>query len=83
VPYYHLDLVVALFVDFVFLLSYSFFYLGHFVILVFFVPLVTILFVISRYWIKDIFDVIIYHHYHTILFHYLPFTVVHHINSSA
>jgi hypothetical protein len=51
--YCHLDLVVAFFLSILFV-GYSFFYLWHFVILVFFVALVTTLFVVSRYLIKDI-----------------------------
>jgi hypothetical protein len=35
-------------------LAIYFFYLGHFIILVFFIALVTILFVVSRYLIKGI-----------------------------
>jgi hypothetical protein len=44
----------SLFIDFVCRLGNSFFFLEHFVILVFFVALVTTLFVVSRYLIKDI-----------------------------
>jgi hypothetical protein len=47
----HLDFVVAFFVNFV--CQLVIFYLEHFVILVFFVALVTTLFVVSRYLIKD------------------------------
>jgi hypothetical protein len=43
VSYCHLDLVVVFFVDFICQFSNSFFYLGHFVILIFFVALVTTL----------------------------------------
>jgi hypothetical protein len=51
----HLDLAVAYFVNFAYQLGYSFFYLGHFVcILFFFVALVTTLFVVSCHLIKDI-----------------------------
>jgi hypothetical protein len=46
----HLGLFVAFLVDFVCRLGYSVFYLGHFVChLLFFVVLVTNLFVVSRY----------------------------------
>jgi hypothetical protein len=52
--YCHLDLVIAFFCRFCLLTWLFIFYLGHFVILVFFVALVTTLFVVSRYLIKDI-----------------------------
>jgi hypothetical protein len=50
----HLDLVVAFFVNFTCRPGYSFFYLQHFVILVFFVALLTTLFVVSHYMIEGI-----------------------------
>jgi hypothetical protein len=55
VSYCHLDLMVAFFLLILFVdLAIHFFYLWHFVILVLFVALVTTLFVVSRYLIKDI-----------------------------
>jgi hypothetical protein len=54
VSYCHLDFVVVFLVDFDCRLDYSFFYLRHFIVLMFFIAFVTALFVVSRYLIKDI-----------------------------
>jgi hypothetical protein len=54
VSYCHLDLVVAFFYRFCLSIWLFIFYLGHFVILVFFIALVTTLFVVSCSLIKDI-----------------------------
>jgi hypothetical protein len=73
----------SLFVDFVYQLDYSFFYLGHFVCHIDLLRSFSDNFVYCLSLLDQghSFDAIIYHH--IILFHYFPFAVVHHIISSA